>query len=55
MDLEMENDVMESDEQTDNSEIEENDEPSNDDNSQGFSYCYCGSYWFMVCENGQRI
>lgn len=34
MDLEMENDVMESDEQTDNSEIEENEEPSNDDNSQ---------------------
>lgn len=34
MDLEMENDVMESDEQTDNSEIDENTEPSNDDNSQ---------------------
>ena len=34
MDLEMENDVMESDEQADNSEIEENTEPSNDDNSQ---------------------
>ena len=34
MDLEMENDVIETDEQTDNSEIEENEELSNDDNSQ---------------------